>query len=74
MFYLSDCSHRMSGNILILKNQFINKNAPLGNGIARFIPQLARMTIKVKNQLILGPGIFGLVNLWLLYRYRTRNK
>ena len=41
--------HRMSGNILILKNQFINKNAPLGNGLARFIPQLARMTIKVKK-------------------------
>jgi hypothetical protein len=37
----------MSGNILILKNQFINKNAPIGNGIGRFIPQLARMTIKV---------------------------
>jgi len=36
----------MSGNILILKNQFINKNAPIANGIGRFIPQLMRLTIK----------------------------
>jgi len=31
---------------LYLKNSFISSNAPINNGIGRFIPQLARITIK----------------------------
>eukprot|EP00088_Acartia_fossae_P021964 TRINITY_DN23292_c0_g2_i1.p1 TRINITY_DN23292_c0_g2~~TRINITY_DN23292_c0_g2_i1.p1 ORF type:complete len:197 (+),score=14.82 TRINITY_DN23292_c0_g2_i1:49-639(+) len=31
---------------LLLKRTFINQNAPLNNGAGRFVPQLARLTIK----------------------------
>jgi len=31
---------------LYLKNSIINSNAPINNGIGRFIPQLARITLK----------------------------
>ena len=36
----------MSGHALFLKRGWITNNAPLRNGIGRFIPQLARVTIK----------------------------
>eukprot|EP00092_Neocalanus_flemingeri_P014019 GFUD01015124.1.p1 GENE.GFUD01015124.1~~GFUD01015124.1.p1 ORF type:complete len:198 (+),score=37.93 GFUD01015124.1:76-669(+) len=36
----------MSANNLFMKSGWITANAPLRNGIARYIPQLARITIK----------------------------
>ena len=36
----------MSAHALFLKRGWITNNAPLRNGIGRFIPQLARITIK----------------------------
>jgi len=36
----------MSSLGLMLKTTFINSNAPLNNGVGRFIPQLARITLK----------------------------
>ena len=32
---------------LNLKRSFINKNALMNNGIGRYVPQLARITLKV---------------------------
>ena len=37
----------MSSMGMLIRNTFINKNAPLNNGVGRFIPQLARITLKV---------------------------
>ena len=37
---------------MLIRNTFINKNAPLNNGVGRFIPQLARITLKVNIYLI----------------------
>ena len=31
----------------MLKNTFINKNALINNGVGRYVPQLARVTLKV---------------------------
>ena len=36
----------MTSRCLFLKSGWINSNAPLRNGLGRFIPQLARLTIK----------------------------
>ena len=36
----------MTANALFLKHGWITANAPLRNGVGRFIPQLARVTIK----------------------------
>ncbi|XP_023345755.1 39S ribosomal protein L43, mitochondrial [Eurytemora carolleeae] len=36
----------MSSLGMLIRNTFINKNAPLNNGVGRFIPQLARITLK----------------------------
>ena len=37
---------RMSANSLFMKSGWITANAPLRNGVGRFVPQLARITIK----------------------------
>ena len=37
---------RMTANALFLKSGWITANAPLRNGVGRFIPQLARVTLK----------------------------
>merc|ERR1712192_374515 len=37
---------RMTANALFLKHGWITANAPLRNGVGRFIPQLARVTLK----------------------------
>ena len=42
----------MSSLGMLIRNTFINKNAPLNNGVGRFIPQLARITLKVNIYLI----------------------
>merc|ERR1712059_19681 len=39
-------SFEMSANAWFLKSGFITANAPLRNGVGRYIPQLARITIK----------------------------
>ena len=36
----------MSANSLFMKSGWITANAPLRNGVGRFIPQLARITFK----------------------------
>ena len=36
----------MTANALFLKSGWITANAPLRNGVGRFIPQLARVTLK----------------------------
>ena len=36
----------MSSKCMFLKSGWINSNAPLKNGLGRFVPQLARLTLK----------------------------
>ena len=36
----------MTANALFLKHGWITANAPLRNGVGRFVPQLARVTLK----------------------------
>ena len=38
----------MSSMGLMLRPTFINANAPMSNGVGRVIPQLARITLKVR--------------------------
>ena len=47
----------MSLEALILKEGFINANAPLKNGLGRFIPQLMRITIKFCKESPTSEGV-----------------
>lgn len=47
----------MSYRALYLRRGWINENAPLNNGVGRFIPQLMRMTIKFCKERPTSQGI-----------------
>lgn len=36
----------MASNVLFVRPGFISANAPLNNGLGRFLPQLMRLTVK----------------------------
>ena len=48
---------RMSYRALYLRRGWINENAPLNNGIGRFIPQLMRLTIKFCKERPTSQGV-----------------
>ena len=47
----------MSSRFLFLKHGLVSENAPNLNGIARFVPQLMRITIKFCKQ---RPSSYGI--------------
>jgi hypothetical protein len=47
----------MSNRVLFVNHGFIKNNAPLKNGLGRYIPQLMRMTIKFDKENAKSQGV-----------------